>query len=108
MDATKYPKKKRLGDGTSTRIVGTDGSFDALVPSGREVFVTLGPPDQELESPPGNDTRIIQWSYNEYRSVLTFTGQIGFSRVRLTPNSRAEFARLRVQARQRQGAGTDK
>jgi hypothetical protein len=72
-----------------------------------EVFVTLGPPDQELESPPGNDTRIIQWSYNEYRSVLTFTGQIGFSRVRLTPNSRAEFARLRAQARQRQVAGTD-
>ena len=72
-----------------------------------EVFVTLGPPDQELESPPGNDTRIIQWSYNEYRSVLTFTGQIGFSRVRLTPNSRAEFARLRAQARQRQVVGTN-
>jgi len=69
-----------------------------------EVFVTLGPPDQELESPPGNDTRIVQWAYNEYRAVLTFTGQMGFSRLRLTPNSRAEFARLRALARQRQMA----
>lgn len=69
-----------------------------------EVFITLGPPDQELESPPGNETRIVQWSYGEYRSVLTFTGQLGFSRLRLTPNSRAEFSRLRALARQRQQA----
>lgn len=67
-----------------------------------EVYITLGPPDQELESPPGNDTRIVQWAYSEYRAVLTFTGQLGFSRLRLTPNSRAEFARLRALNRQRQ------
>lgn len=71
-----------------------------------EVFITLGPPDQELESPPGNETRIVQWTYGEYRSVLTFTGQLGFSRLRLTPNSRAEFARLRALARQRQPPGS--
>jgi GWxTD domain-containing protein len=66
-----------------------------------EVFIALGPPDQELENPPGNDQRIMQWVYNEYRAVLTFTGQLGFSRLRLTPSSRSEFARLRALARQR-------
>jgi len=67
-----------------------------------EVFITLGPADQEVESPPGQDPRLVQWAYSEYRSVLTFTGQVGFSRLRLTPNSRAEFARLKGLARQRQ------
>jgi GWxTD domain-containing protein len=70
-----------------------------------EVFITLGPPDQEIETPPGaGDSRIIQWAYNEYRTVLTFVGQYGFSRLRLTPASRAEFARLRALVRQRERA----
>jgi GWxTD domain-containing protein len=64
-----------------------------------EVYIALGPPDQELETPPGSEQRIVQWVYNEYRSVLTFTGQMGFSRVRLTPASRSEFARLKALAR---------
>lgn len=67
-----------------------------------EVLITLGPPDQELETPPGQDTRIVQWTYSEYRAVLTFQGQLGFSRLRLTPSSRSEFARVRAMARQRQ------
>lgn len=62
-----------------------------------EVFVTLGEPDQTLETPPGNDTRIVRWAYTQYRAVLEFTGQLGFSRLRLTPASRAEFARARAQ-----------
>jgi GWxTD domain-containing protein len=67
-----------------------------------EVYITLGPPDQEFETPPGaSDTRVIQWAYNEYRTVLTFTGQYGFSRLRLTPASRSEFIRLRALVRQR-------
>lgn len=70
-----------------------------------EVFITLGAPDQEFESPPGQDPRILQWTYNEYRSVLTFTGQVGFARLRLTPNSRAEFARLKGLVRQQQKFG---
>ena len=65
-----------------------------------EVFIALGPPDQEYESPPGTDQRIVQWVYNDWRAVLTFTGTMGFSRVRLTPASRSEFARLRALARQ--------
>lgn len=67
-----------------------------------EVFITLGEPDMVYESPPGRDPRIIQWSYNDYRAVLTFQGQLGFSRVRLTTESRGEFARLRTLVRQRQ------
>jgi GWxTD domain-containing protein len=64
-----------------------------------EVYIGLGPPDQEIESPPGSEQRIIQWVYNEYRSVITFTGQLGFSRLRLTPASRSEFARLKALAK---------
>jgi len=66
-----------------------------------EVLITLGPPDQEIETPPGADNRYVQWHYDEYRSVLTFQGQLGFSRLRLTPSSRSEFARVRAIARQR-------
>ena len=67
-----------------------------------EVFITLGDPDQSLETPPGNDTRIVQWVYTNYRATITFTGQLGFSRLRMTPASRAEFSRARSQV-MRQG-----
>jgi hypothetical protein len=40
MAQTKYPKKKRLQDGTSTRIVGTDPNFGGIVPAGKAVRVT--------------------------------------------------------------------
>lgn len=60
-----------------------------------EVLITLGEPDQVYETPPANDRRLIRWIYNEYRAVLDFEGTLGFSRVRLTPNSRSEFARAR-------------
>jgi GWxTD domain-containing protein len=68
-----------------------------------EVFVTLGEPDQMYENPPGSDQRIVQWSYGFYRVVITFTGPVGFSRLRLTTQSRAEFARARAMV-MRQGA----
>jgi GWxTD domain-containing protein len=67
-----------------------------------EVYVTLGEPDQAVESPPGQDTRIVQWVYNSYRAVITFQGQLGFSRLRMSPSSRAEFSRARAQV-MRQG-----
>jgi GWxTD domain-containing protein len=60
-----------------------------------EVFITLGEPDQVYETPPANDRRLIRWIYNEFRAVIDFEGTLGFSRLRLTPNSRAEFARAR-------------
>ena len=67
-----------------------------------EVFVTLGEPDQMIETPPGTEQRIVQWVYSNYRAVINFTGQLGFSRLRMTPASRAEFSRARAQV-MRQG-----
>lgn len=67
-----------------------------------EVFVTLGEPDQAMETPPGTEQRIVQWVYSNYRAVINFTGQLGFSRLRMTPTSRAEFSRARAQV-MRQG-----
>jgi GWxTD domain-containing protein len=68
-----------------------------------EVYVTLGEPDQSLETPPGNDTRVVSWYYSSYRATIQFQGQLGFSRLRMTPASRAEFSRARAQV-MRQGA----
>lgn len=62
-----------------------------------EVYITLGEPDQLYETPPSTDRRYIQWVYNNYRAVLVFEGTLGFSRLRLSPQSRAEFARARAQ-----------
>lgn len=70
-----------------------------------EVYITLGEPDQIYESPPGQSTQYVQWMYNTYQSSLIFEGQMGFSRLRLTTASRAEFARLRVLARSRAQRG---
>jgi GWxTD domain-containing protein len=68
-----------------------------------EVLINIGPPDQEIESPPGADIRVVQWLYNDYRAVLTFSGQAGFNRLRLTPTSRAEFQRIRSLVWQQEG-----
>ncbi len=62
-----------------------------------EVYVTLGEPDQAVENPPGSELRIVQWVYSNYQAVITFTGPIGFSRLRMTTQSRGEFARARAQ-----------
>ncbi len=60
-----------------------------------EVFVTLGEPDQVYENPALRDRRFIRWYYTDARAVIDFEGTLGFSRIRMTPNSRAEFARAR-------------
>lgn len=62
-----------------------------------EVYITLGEPDQSFETPPSSDRRFVRWVYNEYRAVIDFEGQLGFARMRLTPQSRAEFARAKSQ-----------
>jgi len=69
-----------------------------------EVYVTLGEPDQSIETPPGSDQRLVRWIYNNYRVQIDFTGSLGFSRMRMTPGSRAEFNRARAQV-MRQGPG---
>ena len=69
-----------------------------------EVYVTLGEPDQAYESPPSSDQRVVQWLYSFYRATITFVGPVGFSRLRMTTQSRGEFARARAQVI-RQGPG---
>jgi len=58
-----------------------------------EVFITLGPPDESIESTPGQAGRVVRWSYLNYRLSLFFQDETGFGRLRLTPGSRAEFER---------------
>jgi GWxTD domain-containing protein len=58
-----------------------------------EVFITLGPPDESIETTPGQSGRVVRWSYLNYRLALFFQDETGFGRLRLTPGSRAEFER---------------
>jgi GWxTD domain-containing protein len=58
-----------------------------------EVFISLGPPDESLETTPGTAGRVVRWSYLNYRLALFFQDETGFGRLRLTPGSRAEFER---------------
>jgi GWxTD domain-containing protein len=67
-----------------------------------EVFITLGPPDESIESSPGTAGRIVRWSYLNYRLALFFQDETGFGRLRLTPGSRAEYERTLNRVR-RQG-----
>jgi GWxTD domain-containing protein len=67
-----------------------------------EVFITLGPPDESIETTPGQRGRVVRWSYLNYRLSLFFQDETGFGRLRLTPGSRAEFERTLNRVR-RQG-----
>ena len=58
-----------------------------------EVFITLGAPDESIESSPGTAGRVVRWSYLNYRLALFFQDETGFGRLRLTPGSRAEYER---------------
>jgi GWxTD domain-containing protein len=67
-----------------------------------EVFITLGEPDEVLDLSTGmsqSGVRAIRWAYSNYRLVLYFQDQTGFSRFRLTPASRAEFQRVLARVR---------
>jgi hypothetical protein len=44
--------------------------------------------------------RVLRWTYASERLVLYFQDQTGFSRYRLTPQSRAEFQRVTMRVRQ--------
>jgi GWxTD domain-containing protein len=67
-----------------------------------EVFITLGPPDESIESSPGTAGRVVRWTYLNHRLALFFQDETGFGRLRLTPGSRAEFERTLSRVR-RQG-----
>jgi len=58
-----------------------------------EVFISLGPPDESIETSPGTAGRVVRWTYLNYRLSLFFQDETGFGRLRLTPGSRAEFER---------------
>lgn len=80
------------------RISSANARFtDEGVPGWRtdrgEVFIALGPPDESIESSPGQAGRIVRWSYLNYRLALFFQDETGFGRLRLTPGSRAEYER---------------
>lgn len=66
-----------------------------------EVYITLGEPDLIETNSPASDRRLERWVYNEYRGALVFEGVLGFSRMRLLPSSRAEFARMRALVQRR-------
>ncbi|MBA3894889.1 MAG: GWxTD domain-containing protein [Gemmatimonadales bacterium] len=67
-----------------------------------EVFVTLGPPDESVESTPGASSRIVRWTYLNYRLEIYFQDETGFGRLRLTPGSRAEYERILSRVRRQQ------
>ncbi len=67
-----------------------------------EVYITLGEPDVRNTNSPGADRAVEQWVYNELRGVLYFQGEVGFTRMRLIPESRAEFSRMRALVQRRQ------
>jgi GWxTD domain-containing protein len=67
-----------------------------------EVLITLGPPDESVESTPGTSSRIIRWTYLTHRLEIYFQDETGFGRLRLTPGSRAEYERILSRVR-RQG-----
>jgi GWxTD domain-containing protein len=59
-----------------------------------EVFITLGAPDESIESTPGVANRVIRWTYLTHRLEVYFQDETGFGRLRLTPGSRAEYERV--------------
>ena len=67
-----------------------------------EVFITLGPPDESIESTPGTASRIIRWTYLTHRLEVYFQDETGFGRLRLTPGSRAEYERILSRVRRQE------
>lgn len=58
-----------------------------------EVYVTLGPPDQDLDRQPGYHGRgkTIVWEYDRYNLTLYFVDDAGFGRLRMDSGSLLEF-----------------
>jgi GWxTD domain-containing protein len=61
-----------------------------------EVYIVLGDPDEVIDASATNQGRIVRWTYTSYRVVLYFIDETGFGRFRLTPQSRADFERVRA------------
>ena len=61
-----------------------------------EVFIALGDPDEVVDASASNQGRIVRWTYSAHRIALYFVDETGFGRFRLTPQSRADFERVRA------------
>jgi GWxTD domain-containing protein len=61
-----------------------------------EVFIALGDPDEVVDASASNQGRVVRWTYTTHRIVLYFIDETGFGRFRLTPQSRADFERVRA------------
>ena len=99
----KTPQNEQL-DEYFTRVATANAQIkDEGAPGWRtergEVFIVLGAPDEITEANPGPQSRIIRWTYNNFRVVLFFVDESGFGRFRLTSQSRAEYERLRNRLR---------
>jgi GWxTD domain-containing protein len=84
---TGTPENEALNQYFS-RITAANQRFkDEGVPGWRtdrgEVFITLGPPDESIESSPGTGNRIVRWTYLNYRLDVYFQDETGFGRLRL-------------------------
>jgi GWxTD domain-containing protein len=67
-----------------------------------EVFIVLGPPDDVSDNAAPGQSRLVHWTYQNFRLTLFFVDESGFGRYKLTPQSRVEFERLVARLR-RQG-----
>jgi len=95
---TGTPENEALNQYFSRVNVANQRFKDEGIPGWRtdrgEVFITLGPPDESVESTPGTASRIIRWTYLTNRLEIYFQDETGFGRLRLTPGSRAEYERI--------------
>jgi GWxTD domain-containing protein len=64
-----------------------------------EVYITLGDPDEVLETPV-TQVRLIRWTYTRYRLFVYFEDSSGLGRFRMTNTSRSEFERVARTVRQ--------
>ena len=94
------PENEAL-DAYFLRLAGADQRFpDEGQPGWRtergEVYIVLGDPDEVIDASAANQGRVVRWTYTAYRVVLYFVDETGFGRFRLTPQSRADFERVRA------------
>lgn len=61
-----------------------------------EAFITLGEPDEvyDASSVLQGPVRTIRWNYTNLRLTIDFVDESGFGRFRMTPASRADYARV--------------
>ena len=69
-----------------------------------EVYIILGAPDQVIDPRPDfrGRGRVIEWTYDQLNLALYFVDDAGFGRLRLDPESRSEFERIRNRLRRSQ------